>query len=150
MWFPLCEYDYAVWQTAEGRMQGQVQTNREEVMHNEEKRTSLSSRQKRTSMLTGTRFWAVQAKHTHTYTQKKYPKMSQEVDDCIRKNLYLCPRARKMKTIQQPVLSGFWVFLTCSSEYTAVSTVLTQLHTSLIDSTLKDCADTSSVKTTKP
>lgn len=43
MWFPVCEYDYAVWQTAEGRMQGQVQqTGRRSCIMR--RRTGLSSR----------------------------------------------------------------------------------------------------------
>lgn len=42
MWFPVCEYDYAVWQTAEGRMQGQVQqTGRRSCIMR--RRTGLSS-----------------------------------------------------------------------------------------------------------
>lgn len=102
MWFPLCEYDYAAWQTAEGRMQGQVQTNREEVMHNEEKDRPLVP-PKRTSMLTGTRF---EQFRQNTKKQNKNIAGSRRLHQ--RESVFMnwCPRAGKWK-LQQDVLSGF-------------------------------------------
>lgn len=77
MWFPLCEYDYAVWQATEGRTQGQVQANMEEVMHNKEEARPLVP-PKKTPTLT-----------VATVEQLRQHKRNTNVTRCGDVNLYL-------------------------------------------------------------
>lgn len=64
-------------------MQGQVQTNRKEVMHNEEKDWPLVP-PRRTSTLTETRF-----EQFRENAKTKKQKMSEGAGDCVREDLYV-------------------------------------------------------------
>lgn len=124
MWFPLCEYDYAVWQTEEGRMRGQAQTNMEEVKHNEKRNWSLVP-PNRTLKLTATRF--------EEFGQETNRKKCHEESALHHQRGSVCthqyPRAGK-QGLWQDVLSGFQGFWHALE----VHGFLSRLKSSLMDS----------------